>query len=486
AQKAERYKKYRTEVKDLELHVASHRWLELSGSHSVIKQELDHVSAGAEGVRFALRVREAEVEAERVVAQNAEAKVDGLQSSAYELDNRTKLLESQIEHHEELKKSLSDSEAQMGRELEELAAQRATLGGERDLLGTSLAGLEERERETQSVLQAETTELERRRGAATDAERLLGEARARLADSETRIARAETVLHGFEERREESRVRLEKMRQDAEGLGERLVELEQETQTVHARLEGLSGDKDQTAKHRDQIERELEQLREDIRESDHVVESLRERLTDRRSRLRSLEEVQGRLDGVGAGVRCVVTDFREREPGIVGLLADQVDCPVEWTQALAGVLGDRLQHVVVESDDVALRALQFLRSEERGRATFVARRTGDGIRHEGPTAPGVVGLLSDLVSYADADAGLVRHLLAGVVVVESLEVALELKASVAQGTTFVTRDGDVLAPDGALSGGAGEDTGAHIIDVKREIRELHQLVAQLDAELTVA
>src|SRR5690606_20309596 len=50
AQKAERYKKYREEVKDLELHVASHRWLELTGSHSVIKKELGDATAGAEGV----------------------------------------------------------------------------------------------------------------------------------------------------------------------------------------------------------------------------------------------------------------------------------------------------------------------------------------------------------------------------------------------------------------------------------------------------
>ena len=63
AQKAERYKKYRAEIRDLELWVASHRWLELTTTHRVASSRLQEVEARVEGARAALRVREAELEA---------------------------------------------------------------------------------------------------------------------------------------------------------------------------------------------------------------------------------------------------------------------------------------------------------------------------------------------------------------------------------------------------------------------------------------
>ncbi|MEZ4255197.1 MAG: chromosome segregation protein SMC [Polyangiales bacterium] len=487
AQKAERYKKYRGEMRDLELHVASHRWLELTGTHAVIRAELDEHSAGVEGVRYALRVREAELESKRAEVQLAESAVEKAQTLAYELDNRSRLLESQIEHRTELKKGLVDAEAQMRAELEELARQRETMENERAQLAASLASLEDRERDANANLARETEELERRRGMSTEAERVLGEARARLNDADTRIARAETVLHGFEERRAEANQRLERLLEQATELDARAVELDQEAETIRARLEGLASGKLATAKNRDDAERELEELRVEIRGSDARVEDLRERLTDRRARLRSLEEVHAKFEGVGEGVRALVGEASNRPEGVHGILADRIDCPAEWTAALAGALGDRLQHVVVSDRDAAVRALSFLRDGSKGRATVLARRADEGsVNGAVPSADGVVGWLGDLVRTESEDRGLVSHLLRGVLVVDSLDVAFGLASAEGVSHTYVTREGEVLHADGSITGGAGEERGAHLIDVKREIRELHQMVVTLEGELTAA
>jgi chromosome segregation protein len=494
AQKAERYKKYREEMRDLELHVASHRWLELTGAHGVIRAELDEQSAGVEGVRYALRVREAELETVRADVSVAESRVEKAQTQAYELDNRARLLESQIEHQSDLIKGSQDAESAMRRELEEIGVQREMLASERAGLEASLAALEEKEKEAEQLLATETAELERRRTSATDAEHVVSEARARLSDADTRIARAETVLHGFEQRRGEAKARLERLTNQGFELEQRAQELEQEAATIRARLEGLASGKIQTANQRDEIERELEALRVQIRESDSTLESLRERLTDRRSRLRSLEEVHARFEGVGAGVKALVANQGGATEGVLGMLADRIDCPAEWTQALAGALGDKLQHVVVRDRHSALSALKFLRDQSRGRATVVAQRgVNEAVRGTVNGEPGAIGWLADLVRVEGEDEGLVRELLDGVLLVESLEAALTLRDAGIPGfegslerVTFVSRDGEVVHPDGAMTGGAGEEAGAHLIEVKREIRELHDVVAELDASLTVA
>ncbi|MDQ3034497.1 MAG: chromosome segregation protein SMC, partial [Myxococcota bacterium] len=109
-----------------------------------------------------------------------------------------------------------------------------------------------------------------------------------------------------------------------------------------------------------------------------------------------------------------------------------------------------------------------------------------------PEGEGIVGWLAELVRGAGGDDGLVRHLLEGVLVVRDLETARRLydsgvvSSGAAGGTTFVTERGEVLGAGGALTGGRGEQVGAHMISVKREIRDLHGVVAKLDAEMNIA
>jgi chromosome segregation protein len=51
---------------------------------------------------------------------------------------------------------------------------------------------------------------------------------------------------------------------------------------------------------------------------------------------------------------------------------------------------------------------------------------------------------------------------------------------------FVTQRGEVLGEGGLLTGGRGDRVGAHLIAVKREIRDLHGVVARLESELSAA
>src|SRR5262249_53103265 len=51
---------------------------------------------------------------------------------------------------------------------------------------------------------------------------------------------------------------------------------------------------------------------------------------------------------------------------------------------------------------------------------------------------------------------------------------------------IVTLQGEVTRPDGTMTGGTGEDEGAHLLEVRREIRTLHDWVASLEEGLTHA
>ena len=492
AQKAERYKRYRAEIRDLELWVASHRWLELTAQHRVLRSELHTANASTEGARAALRVREAELEAERVELQGTEAVVEKVQTRAYEADNQVKLLESQVQHYAEKLQSVREREAAARRELSNLSRQRDELGQESRELSSRLHNLADAEQAEAEELARQDAELARRREAASAADSESRAARGRLSEAEARIARADATLAGFDKRREESRQRLLRLEAEREQVSAKVTDLVQEADALRARIEGLKSGQDELGKHRGQLEEELAGYRREIVDSDERVEALRAQLASKRSRLHSLEEIQQRFEGVGAGVRAVMTHFGaqgERDnKRVQGLVADRFECPSELTQALAAALGERLQYVVVDELATGVDAVRYLSEGKRGRATLIPSHPR-GERAALPAAldgEGVVGQLMRLVTVRDEDRQLAEHLLGDVLVVEDLDAARTLHERGQGSYLLVTRDGQVLAPDGSLSGGEGEDAGAHLLEVKREVRELHDEVAKLDAEMSAA
>ncbi len=488
ARKAERYKVYREEIRDLELWVASHRYLELSVTRKVLDEQIEQATARAEGARLALNVREAELEAGRLALQQIEQRVERSQTRVFELENKVKLLQSEIEHHETQLPELKEREQGALGELEQLGEKRDGLQVEAAGLKARLGDLEEAEQAESEALQRENEELERRRQAADEAERALNNARARVGEAETRIARAEAVLAGYEKHRAENEARLGRLAVEREALRSRGGELGQQAEEQRARLQGLRCGKDELLDRRGQIEAELGELRENIKTSDGELQAIKEQLARKRSRLVSLKEIQQRFEGVGTGVRAVMSHFaadpeQGARAGVLGLVADRVQCPAELTQALAAVLGEKLQYVVIENLDAGMEALRYLGEGKHGRATLMPRVPVNGVRVRGelPAGDGVLGFLTDRIKVNETDRELVNHLLADVVLVEDLARARALHENGQTQDTLVTLEGEVIGGDGSLSGGGGED-GAHLLQIQREIRELGSEVEQLQGE----
>lgn len=483
AQKAERYKVYRNEQRDLELWVASHRYLELWGERGVLGARVSSAQAQLEGFRAGLAVVEAEVEVQRLSLQEEERAVEVANSRAYQLENAVRLLETQVQHHIERLEQLRAAEAAAERELAEMTAQRERSQAERAYLSDGLQELEEVEAAEAAVLERESELLEQRKSAASEAEQALTAGRARVGEANTRIARAEAVVAGWERRREEANQRLTRLRDERSSLEIRTGQLQAETRELAARLEGLRGAKQNSAERKAELEQELKALRADVHGSEKRTDGLRSELAEKRSRLRSLEQIHDRFEGVGAGVRALMKSG-DRD-GIHGLLADRLDCPPEYTQALAGALGERLQYVLVEDFARGAQVVRGLREAGKGRATVIpaAPRPKETSPSPALGLPGVQGCLVDLIRFAAEDEALARNLLSEVLLVDDLEVARRLYDDGAFTGVLVTLDGEVVGRDGRITGGSGDNVGAHLLEVKHEMRELAPVVERLDAEL---
>src|SRR5690606_34778349 len=102
--------------------------------------------------------------------------------------------------------------------------------------------------------------------------------------------------------------------------------------------------------------------------------------------------------------------------------------------------------------------------------------------------PGVLGSLAELVELDGPMLGLADELLGDAIVVESLARALELwHAGARKGReTLVTLEGDRIEPSGVVVGGSPEAVDSALLQQKREIRELQEIVVELEAQFSTA
>jgi len=452
--------------------------------------EADEARLGAEIAALRDREQAARTELARLAGQEA-AHRQALQESEHRLgDLRQALQKVQAE----LERLLERRE-QMGIQLREAADEVVRLGEEARLGAERLAALDgERAAARAALADAERVVADRAAAAAAleaDAARHQAELGAqrerlealrleqvRLAGERTELTREAGELRERQSQLQRRAERLAAERAEVEAEARRLAAARAELEAACARAESRRA---ALAAERARVEAALEETARRLGEAQTALAGARLALTARQSSLEALRQLERAREGYGAGVRALFG--AEGPPGLLGTVADLLEVPAELERAVAAVLGERLEWVVVERFDQARQALAWLQARRAGTATFVPLDTLP------PPAPppadlGVTWLAPRL---GGARPALLAYLLGRVALVEHLDRAEALWRRNGVVATYVTPAGEVLGPAGRLRGGSdgGRGEGA-LLARKRQIRELEEDVRRLEGEVGAA
>src|SRR5262249_19847244 len=174
AQKAERYKRYRAEVRDIELWSAAHRYLGVRAEEGLLAAELETTQAARAEADTAYQAADARLIAERAEGAVEERRLADLTQVVFDLENRVRLGESQIEFHgreardlEERATSAHGEVEGLRRQLEDGRVEAARIAGEAERLdgeaaarASELASLEEELAAARARLAAASAELD--------------------------------------------------------------------------------------------------------------------------------------------------------------------------------------------------------------------------------------------------------------------------------------------------------------------------------------
>ncbi|MGB3990296.1 MAG: chromosome segregation protein SMC, partial [Acetivibrionales bacterium] len=269
----------------------------------------------------------------------------------------------------------------------------------------------------------------------------------------------------------------EKMKK--EELTESIRNAEQHIKGHKEKLSGLFREREETDKMLSELRMKQAKINSDIQ--------------SKSSRVRTLREMEQKLEGYNRSVREVLQACHASPQfgrGIHGALAQLIEVDRKYETAIEISLGGALQNIVTQTEEDAKKAIEFLKKNKLGRATFLPISSVEGRGFDNQTmarikqCEGFCGVASELVSHDSVYTGIIRNLLGKVVVIDNLDNGIKMARKFRYSFRIVTLDGDLLNTGGAMSGGSLENRGTGILTRNREISELDEELKSLRQQET--
>lgn len=244
------------------------------------------------------------------------------------------------------------------------------------------------------------------------------------------------------------------VREDEEAGGRNLSAIEEEKREYDRRVGLLDTDLYTKRDAQDRLHKDIRDLKIEI------------------NRKEAQQQAQGRY---GKAIEAVLA-----MDGVYGTIASLARCRPEYANALNVAAGGRLHFVVVEDDQVASDAIRFLKDQNLGRVTFLPlNKLRPKPLPEPPHGSDIIGFATDLLDYDPRYDAAFRVVLAGTVVVDSLEHARKRIGSY----RMVTLDGSLLEKSGSMTGGSmRKEAGGFGSSFEDELRHLHADLSRMSAE----
>ncbi|MFS9016528.1 chromosome segregation protein SMC [Streptococcus cristatus] len=211
-------------------------------------------------------------------------------------------------------------------------------------------------------------------------------------------------------------------------------------------------------------------------------------LKNKKARAASLEAILKNHSNFYAGVKSVLQEA-DRLGGIVGAVSEKLSFDPHYQTALEIALGASSQHIIVEDEGAATRAIDFLKKNRAGRATFLplttikARQLPEQNQSRIEASPGFLGLASELVTYEPGLDNIFQNLLGTTAIFDTIEHARAAARQVRYQVRIVTLDGTELRTGGSYAGGANRNNNT--IFIKPELDSLLGEMEQQSQKLKV-
>lgn len=189
-----------------------------------------------------------------------------------------------------------------------------------------------------------------------------------------------------------------------------------------------------------------------------------------------------------AGVKAIL-DAKNSLFGIVGIVSDLFEVEEQYQEAISKSLLSSMQNIVVEDESAAKNAINFLKKNKAGRATFMPldiikeRSIKEDDLFLAQKTEGFIDVASNLLQCDESNIAVFNHLLGNTLITNDLTSAIELSKRLHQKYRVVSLDGEIISVGGLVTGGkSSSDRNNHLM-MKKDLEKANDLIIQLEEDI---
>ncbi len=204
----------------------------------------------------------------------------------------------------------------------------------------------------------------------------------------------------------------------------------------------------------------------------------------RRSQI--LIDMEKSLDGFNNTVKTVMKESEKGHiAGVKGVISRLISVDEKYSAAIEVALGGAIQNIVIATESDGKKALNYLKANRIGRATFLPMDVIKGRSIDISKVKDYAGFLGSadlLVSCKPEYKNIVSFLLGGIAVAEDIDCATAIARKSGYRFRVVTLDGQVVNTGGSLTGGSFSKS-AGLLSRSSEIEKLKADADKLEKEI---
>ena len=486
SEKAQKFLEYSEEKKTLEIGV----WLNKINRFTVELREQEHkidaVRASYEVSENDLAAIEKELEevAEKVTSINLAIEQSRLGASGYEeealrKDGEISVLNATLEHNNEtierLTADITDADGTGATIDEQIEAKNKTIAENEKLIADKKAELESVANELSKV-QNENMEISDK---TVELNQMLTALTIKLSDSKVKMSQATSSIDEINSRKDTIASQIEATQKDIDYTQSQADESNKNLELLKERIDEYENSLGGYQMKVDAKKQKAEKIKQE-------AERLARQMAEKSDRARVLEDLEKNMEGFSGAVKAVLKQSQSKAlPGVHGTLSQLITVDNENSTAIEIALGAAMQNVVVSTESDAKRAINYLKQNNVGRATFlpisaIKPRYMDEKNLDDNF--GFVDVASNLVDCDEQYRDIVENLLGRVMVVEDIDCAIAISKRYKNRYKIVTLDGQVMNPGGSMSGGS-KGKGSSVLSRANLIEELKAEAQKIGNEL---
>ena len=268
-------------------------------------------------------------------------------------------------------------------------------------------------------------------------------------------------------------------------LESEIAQVDSELQVARSEFETLGQKFNVLAAKRQALVDDAKDAAMKVREERKELQKLRTQEQRAKGRLELLAQWEEQHEGYLEGTKNILNGKGSWREQITGAVGDLFTVEDKYTTAIETALGGSVNHVVTTTARAAAEGVNYLKSIQGGRVTFLPMDSVKGKPYDTSALHEscVLGTAVDCISFDNKYAHIFQYLLGRTLVVSSMDDAIGLQKKYNQQLRIVTLTGEQFQPGGSLTGGATKRKRASVLSRKEEATSLEQELVQIEGQI---